>query len=405
MIKSILLLLSSSLLSSLLTFITQAYIANQLNPNDFGEFSSSLALVMLLVPFVAMGADSYLLKIYADKKGNTSEYNSFWIAYFIFTLILSILIYTIFNTTSSSSIILVSILASQALINYISAIYQTKSKYKKLSLIQALQSFFRFFTLIILSYAFELNINLVYYSYFFVSILIIIICIILIIKESNFIAIKNIKNIKLYFFQAIPFGLTPLLHLIYFQSDIILIDRLYSSTEAGFYSAAFMLITASYILPAVIYQKYLLPYIHILNANNDITNEFKIFKTGAFTILPISIIIFLIYYFLSPYIVLVIFGEAYKKTQEIMLILSVCIIFRYLSSHVGLFLTAGNLIKVKNKNMLLCAIINILLNVIFIPSFGSIAAAYITVITEILLLLMFFYSFYIFKIKRFYVIK
>ncbi|WP_311747227.1 oligosaccharide flippase family protein [Proteus terrae] len=403
MIKSILLLLSSSLLSSLLTFITQAYIANQLNPNDFGEFSSNLALIMLLVPFVAMGADSYLLKIYADKKGNVSEYNSFWIVYFIFTLVLSILIYIIFST--NSSLILISILASQALINYISAIYQTKSKYKKLSLIQTLQSLFRFFTLIILSYSLSLNINLVYYSYFFVSIIIIIICIILIIKESDFIAIKNIKNIKLYFFQAIPFGLTPLLHLIYFQSDIILIDRLYSPTEAGFYSAAFMLITASYILPAVIYQKYLLPYIHIFNANNDITSEFKIFKTGAFIILPISIIIFLIYYFSSPYVVLMIFGEAYKKTQEIMLILSICIIFRYLSSHVGLFLTAGNLIKVKNKNMLLCAIINILLNVIFIPSFGSIAAAYITVVTEILLLSMFIYNFYIFKIKRFYVIE
>lgn len=404
MIKSILLLLSSSLLSSLLTFITQAYIANQLNPNDFGEFSSSLALIMLLVPFVAMGSDSYLLKIYADKKGNVSEYNSFWIAYFIFTLALSILIYTIFST-SGNSLILISILASQALINYISAIYQTKSKYKKLSLIQTLQSLFRFFILVILSYHLNLNINLVYYSYFFVSILIIIICIILIIKESDFIVITNIKNIKSYFFQAIPFGLTPLLHLIYFQSDIILIDKLYSPTEAGFYSAAFMLITASYILPAVVYQKYLLPYIHTFNANNDIASEFKIFKTGAFTILPISIIIFLIYYLLSPYAVLVIFGEAYKKTQEIILILSICIIFRYLSSHVGLFLTAGNLITVKNKNMLLCAIINILLNVIFIPSFGSIAAAYITVITEILLLLMFMYSFYIFKIKRFYVIK
>ncbi|EMI1449536.1 oligosaccharide flippase family protein [Proteus mirabilis] len=403
MIRTILLLLSSSLLSSLLTFITQIYIANQVTPNDFGEFNSNLALIMLLVPFVAMGADTYLLKIYADKKGNVSEYNSFWAIYFIITLSTSIIIYILFSI--KSSILLFTILASQSLINYISAIYQTKSKYKNLSLIQSLQSIFRFLTLITVSYSVGLNINLVYYSYFLVSVLIIIICVILILKESEFSKIKNIKNNKVYFFQAIPFGLTPLLHLIYFQSDIILIDKLYSSREAGFYSAAFMLITASYILPAVIYQKYLLPYIHKYNANNDTSSEFKIFKVGAIIILPISIIIFLIYYYLSPYFVLFIFGEAYSKTQEIMHILAVCIIFRYLSSHVGLFLNAGGLIKVKNKHMLLCALINILFNIIFIPYYGAIAAAYITVITEIILLLLFIYSFYLFKIKRFYVIK
>ncbi|HCT3580758.1 TPA: oligosaccharide flippase family protein, partial [Proteus mirabilis] len=112
--RTILLLLSSSLLSSLLTFITQIYIANQVTPNNFGEFNSNLALIMLLVPFVAMGADTYLLKIYADKKGNVSEYNSFWAIYFIITLSASIIIYILFSI--KSSILLFTILASQSLI-------------------------------------------------------------------------------------------------------------------------------------------------------------------------------------------------------------------------------------------------------------------------------------------------
>ncbi|TOP38397.1 hypothetical protein CGH17_25330, partial [Vibrio parahaemolyticus] len=54
------------------------------------------------------------------------------------------------------------------------------------------------------------------------------------------------------------------------------------------------------------------------------------------------------------------------------------------------FLTTENLIHKKNKYMLICAIFNVILNIIFIPRFGAVSAVISTVLTEIILCALFY---------------
>ncbi|MBE3788391.1 oligosaccharide flippase family protein [Vibrio parahaemolyticus] len=80
--KNILMLFSSTLFSSILTLFTQTLIASRLTPEEFGIFSSSLALVMLLFPLIAIGSDGYWLKFSADRSLRQSDFNSNWVVFF-----------------------------------------------------------------------------------------------------------------------------------------------------------------------------------------------------------------------------------------------------------------------------------------------------------------------------------
>lgn len=387
-------LFSSTVFSSILTLLTQALIASRLGPVEFGIFSSSLALVILLCPLIAMGSDGYFLKFFVKGNEDIIEFNSNWSIYFFSTLFPALMLFLIMDRGASEQLFLLMI--SQSLINFCVAIFQAKKQYTSVSIMLTLQSILRIVILALLIFFLEnISINNIIDLYVFVAVLMVALCLFILTRAgfgALFVNYSHISMARCWLFikKAAPFGFTTLLHLIYFQSDIIIIDRLYSSEEAGLYSAAFMILTAAYMIPSVIYQKYFLPIAHQLSSSGELDREYQYFKKGAKYILIIALFSMGIYYASSDFIVNLIYGEEYSESSIYLKILSICIIFRFLSSNSGVFLMTENLIYKKNIYMLICAIFNIVFNIIFIPMYGAIAAAITTVFTEILLCVLFY---------------
>jgi O-antigen/teichoic acid export membrane protein len=71
------------------------------------------------------------------------------------------------------------------------------------------------------------------------------------------------------FCQSYPFALSGLMYIIYFQSDIILLNYLDSSSAAGIYNIAFTVMAAVYLFPNIFYQKFLLPKLHRWKAHDQ----------------------------------------------------------------------------------------------------------------------------------------
>src|SRR3546814_17598760 len=65
------------------------------------------------------------------------------------------------------------------------------------------------------------------------------------------------------FAEAWPFGAAGIFHLIYFQSNIILLKYIRGDEAEGVYNVAFVIMSAVYLIPSVIYQKFPLPKIHL----------------------------------------------------------------------------------------------------------------------------------------------
>ncbi|MEY0973993.1 oligosaccharide flippase family protein [Providencia huaxiensis] len=406
MIKSILLLFSSTVFSSVLTLVTQTVIASELGPEEFGIFSSSLALVMLLSPLIAMGSDGYYLKFVTIPNSKLCKFNSNWVFYFFITSIPALSVY--FYIGSTGTRLLALLMISQSLINFCVALFQSKKRYILVSLLLSLQSLARVVALLLFIFFSDVvALQNVVKLYFGVAMLMILCCFYILYKLSfKFVFIKGLYLIKdeflIFVKSAAPFGFTTLLHLVYFQSDIIIINRFYSSEEAGLYSAAFMVLTAAYMIPSVIYQKYFLPIAHQLSSSGDKSREYQYFKKGTKYIFLLSLFSMTVYYFSSELLINFIYGDEYYQSSLYLKILSICIVFRFLSSNAGIYLMTENLIHKKNKYMLVCAIFNITLNLVFIPIYGAIAAAITTISTEILLCSLFYRGIKKFKFSKIY---
>ena len=104
---------------------------------------------------------------------------------------------------------------------------------------------------------------------------------------------------------------------------------------------------------------------------------------GVFALISIFI--------LSPVMIPIFFGEQYQETVYLLRILALSLPLLFIASSVGATLVTQDHMKKKVKIMGGVALLNIVLNIIMIPVYGSVGAAIATVLSNLILLLGFFY--------------
>lgn len=158
--------------------------------------------------------------------------------------------------------------------------------------------------------------------------------------------------------------------------DSILIRQLIGVRDLAFYGLAYK-IYGNLVQPAYFLINSVFPMLS--NKENDRRKLFK--QTGLLMFLG-AIVVFGMVYFLAPWIINVLSGSEFGKSAEVLRILLVAMIFAYAGHLVGFTLIA----KGKQKAVLIVGIISLLVNVIgnliLIPSWGINGAAWITALTE-----------------------
>ncbi|MDN0109154.1 oligosaccharide flippase family protein [Yersinia mollaretii] len=387
-------LLSSSIFASALTFLTQVLLARNLSPSTYGIFNSYLSLIVLMSVFSGFGTDSLILKLNGTSPKKLNELKKSIFFYDILGVIISSLICLTIVWIEQPEIKYISIFLltcnlSLYINRLVSSILQINSNYKALVFWQSILPVLRFILILGIQLIAITTIMNVIISYILASIITFLIGI-----RIAFVFFKNSFSKKILlssiFKQASPFGISALCHLIYFQSDIILINLLGSPSEAGYYTVAFTIIISAYLIPTAIYQRYLLPKMHYWY-NHDKQKIKIIYEKGSRAMLTISILIVIVIQLFSKYFILAIFGEDYINAVIFINTLSICIIFRFMSSNIGVIISTGEMINKKTKAMLYTAVINVVLNLILIPIYGAIAACYTTVLCELILMIQFYF--------------
>lgn len=181
---------------------------------------------------------------------------------------------------------------------------------------------------------------------------------------------------------------------IYAKIDQVLILHYMDSATVGIYGVAVKLTQIWAFLPGLIITS-LFPA--IINARNNnfvlYANRFK--KLSLISILATIIIAVPLYVF-APFIIKIIFGEAFMAASPVLRIYlwtSIAITLVVLSQH---YLIAEKLNRIFLYTSIIGAVINILLNIILIPAFGAKGSAVGTLISYISV----FISLFIFKKSR-----
>ena len=190
--------------------------------------------------------------------------------------------------------------------------------------------------------------------------------------------------------EAAPIGIASVIAFAYFKMDTILLSLMKTGADVGIYNVASKVLENITFFPAMI-----IGLIFPLMAKNIFTNRKnfqeisnKTFKVFLILVVPLIIGIFS----LSDGIIRVIGGGGFAEASAILRILVFALALIFFGNFFNSVLIAGNAQKLLMLILGVAAVTNISLNLIFIPRFSYLGAAYISVLTEFLVVAMGFYA-------------
>lgn len=394
-------------------FLTQVLLARKLGSNDFGAFSSALTTITLLAPLAGFGISQYWLKAFGQEGSSATRWlkPSFeFIALSTLLLICAIVVWALLSShdrlTQNLLLILSLYILGQLSVELVSSKLQLEERYLRLALWQFLPHLLRCSTVFIVALISATPVPAEGYAVVFAVIAAIFFLLAipqLLQMVNGRLALKGHElSTELKTFTARPgplsvanaswpFGVAALSHLIYFQSNIILLKNFSSNSAAGIYSVAFTIMTAVYLLPSVIYQRFLLPKMHRW-ANHDPDMFYQIYRKGNWMMLLLGTLAMLLILMCADWAVPLLFGDAYRGASAVLKILSLSAPVIFVAFGAGATLVTQEHMKLKVKYMALVAVINVVLNSVLIPMFDLRGAAVATVVSNVLLLSLYFYG-------------
>lgn len=194
----------------------------------------------------------------------------------------------------------------------------------------------------------------------------------------NLLPIFN-KQYSINLFQkSWPIAATLSLNVIYFRADSFLIANFRPLAEVGIYNVAYSVFQSALVLPTFIMNSY---YPMMLKSFGGV-------KKIGLGLLGLAVLGTIVTILFAPLIIKVLTGQGFLGSEVSLQILSLGFPAYFLSSLFMWMLVA----KGKYKSMFLLytsgLVFNLVLNFIYIPKYSFIAASWITVISEYVILLM-----------------
>ena len=399
-----------SIIGSGSTFVIYIILARVLGVENFGIFGSALSTASIFTLIAGMGISQFWLKIFGKEGWNGIR----WVLPSIKLLILSFLMVIILlfiwayfgphsNLYKNILILIPFFILGQISVQLVHAKLQLEERYSFLAIWQFSPNLSRLIIIITAIYISHYNIKVisVMYIYGIIGFIFFLLSIydLFSMHNDNFrlkgheIKEKTIQHdfpsMYIVMKESLPFGIASVFAFIYVQSDIIMVKYLAGDSEAGYYNAAFSILTAIMIFPTVLYQKYFIPKFHRW-AHYEKEKFFIAYKKGNLIMALIGIFIMVLLLYISGWLIQALFGKEYYPTITLLKIIALAIPFYFISYSLGSTLVTMDNIKLKIKFMGFVAIINIILNIILIPQFLAQGAAIATLISNVCLFILYY---------------
>ena len=176
-----------------------------------------------------------------------------------------------------------------------------------------------------------------------------------------------------------PMGVFLLMYATYDRAiDSLLLQNFFGATQVAWYGLAYKMYGVL-IQPAYFYVNSIFPMM-----SGKVVNKKELFGKSAGLLLAGAVVLVMGVYWLSPWMVGVLGGEAFGPSVAILRILAIGSFFSYIGHLVGFTLISQGGQKEMLKVGAAGLVFNLIFNLIFIPRYGMAAAAWVTVVTEAL---------------------
>lgn len=378
-------------------FLIALLIGRFFGARGFGEYSKATTFIAIFYLFADFGLNAVVLRQMTNQPEKEKQIvgNLFGLR-LVAGLLLTILAIIItlflpynvlrnegFTPVAKGAIIVLSTLVLyQAFLNTTNVIFQKHLKYDQSTLANIIGSVITLITAAVLVFL-KAPLPIILFSYAIGSFCASITLFIFVKKLfPHFTPLFSLEQSKKLIKASLPLGLTLIFNLVYFRADVFILTLFRTTTEVGTYGLAYKFFEFPLSFPTF-FANSLYP---ILLARSQNREEFKktIIKAGFF-LLAMSVIIMLGFYIAAPLLVYI--RQDFFPSISVLRLLSLSMPIFFISSlFMWILITFG-----KNRELLIIyfvgMIVNLVLNLFFIPQYGINAAALITFLSEFLIMI------------------
>jgi len=359
------------------------WIARYLGPDKFGLFNYAIAFVALLTPIATLGLDNLVIReIVKNKNARYEILGSAFAMRFaggILTVLLAIGLIAIIRPGEILTLWLVGIIAAGTIFQSFDVIdFWFQSEVKSKFTVMAKNSAFTI-SAIVKVILIKTQAPLIDFAWIsFVEILLGAIGLLFFyLKGNNKIKYWNVRisRIKSLLKESIPLLVSSAAILLYMKVDILLLGQMKGEIAVGYYSAATKISEAFYFISMIIAGS----VFPVIIGNEELYFERLKKLLNVTTALAYTIIIPV--FFLSNTIILV-FGSQYSTSGPILAVHTWATLFVFLGVAQGSWYIKGGKpgIYLQMKRTIIGLIINVVLNIILIPSMSGLGAAIATIV-------------------------
>ncbi|OKI89253.1 polysaccharide biosynthesis C-terminal domain-containing protein [Micromonospora sp. CB01531] len=187
---------------------------------------------------------------------------------------------------------------------------------------------------------------------------------------------------------AVPFMFGSLFYLLGMNLGVVVSGEFLSAEAAAVIAVPMTLLTAIYILPRVVYQQYFLAKLHRWS-RSDRDAVLIAYRAGTVGMIAVGVLIAAVVAAGGRYAIPLVFGAAYDQSATVMVLLALAVPLRFGSASVASLLTSGGLVRRKVLYQGLGSAAYLAALALTIPLFGVYGVALATVLSEGLLLVLF----------------
>jgi O-antigen/teichoic acid export membrane protein len=374
---------AARIISSLAGFIITIIIANHFGVLGYGDFTKVTSFVAVFYLLVDFGLNAIFLQ---EEKHSFAQLFSLRIAMsFLFFIVCNLFTLLLpFSPTTGvgfSSAVKLSVFVFSFTIFTQSIIYSASFySQKKLSYLYYLIGIIggSIFNLVVVFIFGFLNFSIFYiFLSFLLSGAFSSLIFLGLVKEKKFEFNLNASAYKSILLKSLPLGLMIIFNYIYFRVDTILLSLFSTSNAVGIYGLSYKFFDFLIAIPLFISNAV---YPLLLSAKEDKAGFNNLSKKYFIVFFLLSVVIAIPFWFISPLFSLIKPEFGMSALPFRILLLSLPLFF--LTS----FLQWILIVLQKQKHLMyiyfLSLILNILLNIIFIPRYSYFASAYITIFSE-----------------------
>lgn len=374
------------IISSGTTFILTILLAHALGTEGYGDFSKIVTYVSFFYLFADFGMNAAFLQLKEeDKRFHIGHLISSRLILSILLTFISISLLSFFPQQHSQgytpfvrfSIIIYSLsILAQALVTTMNAVFQEKLRYEFATIAVIGGALFRLGSTYVFGTGSVLG---AIFCFLFGAVVNALIAFFLAKKiETTLSPTFSLKHSLKLFKTAFPLGITLVFNLIYFRVDSILLTLTQPTQDVGIYNLAYSFFEFALVLP-LFFMNALYP-LFLKQKSISMEAFFLLAKKAGLVLFIASFIVAIALWIGAPTITLI--KPEFAPGIDVLHTLSLSIPFFFLTN-----LTMWIMITLNKKTALVviygCSMIfNIVANIIFLPKLGFIAAAWITVIGE-----------------------